>query len=144
MYSRLSAACNSRRSGNDRARAEPSERSVRPALLCLLVFAVAVEGACASAPKTRSFAELHKYIDTGSTIRLVETTGTTGTGTLGTLSATLLTILNSGQSREVPESQVAKIRRPQRRPWQGDRRGRARHGLGSRRGGPDQGRQNRL
>jgi len=49
MSLRLSPACSSRRSGNDNARAAPSARSVRPSLLCLLVFGTAL-GAVVGAP----------------------------------------------------------------------------------------------
>lgn len=82
--------------------------------LCAIVLVVAVGGACASAPRTRSFQEIPKYLDQGSTVTLTEVTGLTTTGRLQTLSPTSLTILAGGTPRDVPESHVAKIQRPER------------------------------
>ena len=82
--------------------------------LCAIVLGVIVEGACASAPHTRSFQDLPKYLDQGSTIRLTETTGSTSSGRLTTLSPTMLSFLTSGTVRDVPESRVARIEEPER------------------------------
>ncbi len=87
---------------------------MRRRLWCTIVFALAVGGACASAPKTRSFLELPGHIDPGSTIRLIDTAGATTTGKLNALSPTSLTILTDGVSRDVPQERVVSIRQPQR------------------------------
>jgi hypothetical protein len=82
--------------------------------LCAIVLAVVVGGGCASAPRTRSFKLLPRYLDTGNTIQLTETTGLTTRGRLWALSPTSLTILTDGVSRDVQDDRVARIRRPQR------------------------------
>lgn len=87
--------------------------------LSAMALAVVVGGACASAPRTRSFADLPKYVEGGNTIHLTETTGVTSTGLLGTLSPTSLTIWTVGNPRDVPDTRVVRIARPERRIGQG-------------------------
>jgi hypothetical protein len=85
---------------------------------------VTVEGACASAPHTRSFQDLPRYLEEGSKIDVTETTGATTTGRLTMLSPTSLAVLTAGDVRDVPESRVVRIRRQERWPhsrWHGAR-----------------------
>ena len=81
--------------------------------------AVAVECACASAPRTHSFPDLPNYLAQGSTIRLTETTGRTTTGRLDTLSSASLRLLADDRPRDVPEHLVAKIERRERQVGRG-------------------------
>jgi hypothetical protein len=82
--------------------------------LCAIVVAAAIGGACASAPRTRSFQELPKYLEVEKRIELTVATGTTTMGTLLVLSPTSLTMMMAGDRRYIPQDQVARIRRPER------------------------------
>ena len=64
--------------------------------LCVTALAVTAQVACASAPRTRSFAELPKFLKTGNTIHLTDSAGTTSIGQLGTMSPTTLRLWVGG------------------------------------------------
>ena len=87
--------------------------------LVTIVLAAAVGTACAGAPRARTFPDVARCIEPGSTVHLTEVSGAKTTGRLASLSPDSMAILADGSRREVPEHQVARISRPVRRAGRG-------------------------
>ena len=87
--------------------------------LCVTAFAVTAQVACASAPRTRSFAELPKFLKTGNTIQLTDSAGTTSIGRVGTMSPTTLRLWVGGDPHDVLAGDVTNIARQESRTRRG-------------------------